>query len=110
MDGAQKREMGIRSEQSVEIVLEVGQKKSNKACGVKQSHVSGLPAGKIDMRIERDARASQHLIHLRSPDFALEAAAERRGGGEGLRKIAPKFEIVALGNGFQQRDPLPVVH
>jgi len=61
------------------------------------------------MRIERDARAPQHLIHVRSPDFALEAAAERRGGGQGSRKITPQFEIVAFGNSLQQRDSLSVV-
>ena len=54
-------------------------------------------------------RAPQHLIHVGAPDFALEAAVQRRGGGQGLRRVAPQFEIVAFGDGLQQRNPLPMV-
>ena len=69
----------------------------------------GFPPGKIDMRVERDARAPQHLIHVGAPDLALEAAVQRRSGGQGLRQISPELEIVAFGDRQQQGDPLLVV-
>ena len=71
-----------------------------------------LPASRpthVNMRIERDLRSPQRLIHVDAPGFALKAAVQRRGRGQRLRRAAEQFEIVAFGDRFQQRDPLPVV-
>ena len=54
-------------------------------------------------------RAPQRLIHVGAPDLALKAAMQRRGGGKRLRRVAEQFEIVTLGDGLQQRDPLLVI-
>ena len=85
VDRAPDRDFPIRLEQRMEIVLEVGQQKSADPGGFEQPHVSGLPAGKVDMRVERHAGTPQDLIHVGAPDFALEAAVQRRGGRKRLR-------------------------
>ncbi len=102
-------DLAVRREQGVQIVLEVGQQESADAGGLEQPHVSGFPPGHVDVRIERDLRAPQRLIHLGAPDLALKAAMQRRGGGQRLRRVAEQFEIVTFGNGLEQRNPLPVI-
>src|SRR4051812_36503926 len=78
IDRPPDRNFTIRREQSLQIVLEVCQEKSADPCRLEQPHVSGLPARKIDMRIERDTGAPEHLVHVSAPDFALEAAMKGR--------------------------------
>src|SRR5260370_15386857 len=76
VDRAPYRDLAVRSEQRMEIVLEIGEQKSADTGRLEQPHVPGLPAGKIDMRIESEARAPAHLIHVAAPDLALEAAMQ----------------------------------
>src|ERR1700738_3548887 len=84
VDRTPHRDFAIRLEQRTKIVLVVGQQEGTNARRLEQPHIPGLPAGHVDMRVERDARSAQHLVHLRSPDSALVAAMERRRGGECL--------------------------
>src|ERR1700676_3492254 len=77
VDRAPYRYLAVGSKQCVQIVLEIGQQKGADAGGFEQPHISRLPAGHVDVRVQRDARAPQYLIHLGTPDFALEAAVKR---------------------------------
>src|SRR5674476_362072 len=81
VDRAPDGHLVLRYEERVQIVLEISQQKRADTSRLEQPHVSCFPAGKIDMRVERDARASQDLVHVRAPDFALVAAAQWRRGG-----------------------------
>src|SRR5882762_6261984 len=83
LDRTPCRDLAIRLEQGVEIVLEVGEQESTDACGLEQSHVPGFAAGHVDMGIERDLRSPQRLIHISAPDFPLKATMQPRGGGKG---------------------------
>src|SRR5260221_8624565 len=103
--GAPYRDFTIRRKQRVKVVFEIGQQKRADPGRLEQPHVSGLPAGKVDMRVQRDARAAQHVIHVGTPDLALETAMQRRRGGEGLY-IFPQLWILGLGNPQKQSEPL----
>ena len=83
--GAPYRDFTTGRKQRVQIVLEIGQQKRPDPGRLEQPHVPGLPAGKVDMRVERDARAPEHLIHVGTPDLTLEAAMQWRRGRECLR-------------------------
>ena len=109
VDRTPHRDLPVGCEQRLQAVLEIGQQEGADPCRLEQPHIAGLGTGEVDMRVERDARAPEHLIHILAPDLALEAAAERRGGGKGVRKIAPELEIVASGHGLEQRNPLLMI-
>ena len=59
VDRTPGRDLAVRREQRVQIVLEVGQQKRADAGRLEQPHVAGFAAGHVDVRIERDLRAPQ---------------------------------------------------
>lgn len=59
------------------FLLEIREEEGTDTGRLEQTCIAGLLARQIDVRIERDARGTERLIHLTPPNLALIAAMQR---------------------------------
>ena len=94
VDRAPDRDLAVRLEQGVQIVLEIGQQESADAGRLEQPHVSGLLPGHVDVRIERDAASAAAPDTCRRPrprpESSGAAARRRAASAAGCRTVSDR--------------------